>query len=109
MRTTRMRRRNPSRRCRTRQRRATSRRNPCLPAHRHAERVSASMNSDRREAGQRGVHRSEEHTSELQSLMRLSYAVFCLKKKELILTTHAAPPVKYTTAVIQSLHYTGVA
>src|SRR3546814_8336390 len=31
----------------------------------------------------RGV-RSEEHTSELQSLMRISYAVFCLKKK----TTH---------------------
>src|SRR3546814_6544469 len=29
-------------------------------------------------------HRSEEHTSELQSLMRISYAVFCLKKK----TTH---------------------
>src|SRR3546814_10321637 len=30
-----------------------------------------------------GVHRprSEEHTSELQSLMRISYAVFCLKKK----------------------------
>src|SRR3546814_7494888 len=27
-------------------------------------------------------HRSEEHTSELQSLMRLSYAVFCLKKKK---------------------------
>src|SRR3546814_5502514 len=26
--------------------------------------------------------RSEEHTSELQSLMRISYAVFCLKKKE---------------------------
>src|SRR3546814_5194065 len=31
--------------------------------------------------------RSEEHTSELQSLMRISYAVFCLKKK----TTHNAP------------------
>src|SRR3546814_7796543 len=31
---------------------------------------------------QRGkFHRSEEHTSELQSLMRISYAVFCLKKK----------------------------
>src|SRR3546814_4618209 len=29
----------------------------------------------------RGVVRSEEHTSELQSLMRISYAVFCLKKK----------------------------
>src|SRR3546814_10363133 len=31
--------------------------------------------------------RSEEHTSELQSLMRHSYAVFCLKKKKQILTT----------------------
>src|SRR3546814_584942 len=30
----------------------------------------------------RGVRRSEEHTSELQSLMRISYAVFCLKKKK---------------------------
>src|SRR3546814_5802058 len=30
--------------------------------------------------------RSEEHTSELQSLIRTSYAVFCLKKKKLILT-----------------------
>src|SRR3546814_7446734 len=32
--------------------------------------------------------RSEEHTSELQSLMRISYAVFCLKKKILIKTHH---------------------
>src|SRR3546814_9962525 len=31
--------------------------------------------------GHRGI-RSEEHTSELQSLMRISYAVFCLKKKK---------------------------
>src|SRR3546814_2881019 len=30
----------------------------------------------------RDAHRSEEHTSELQSLMRISYAVFCLKKKK---------------------------
>src|SRR3546814_2411780 len=30
--------------------------------------------------------RSEEHTSELQSLMRISYAVFCLKKKHYIIT-----------------------
>src|SRR3546814_5787609 len=30
------------------------------------------------------MHRSEEHTSELQSLMRISYAVFCLKKKNTI-------------------------
>src|SRR3546814_7159496 len=32
-------------------------------------------------ARQRRPGRSEEHTSELQSLMRISYAVFCLKKK----------------------------
>src|SRR3546814_10048777 len=31
--------------------------------------------------GRRTADRSEEHTSELQSLMRISYAVFCLKKK----------------------------
>src|SRR3546814_9602598 len=31
----------------------------------------------------REVDRSEEHTSELQSLMRISYAVFCLKKKKI--------------------------
>src|SRR3546814_4002572 len=30
------------------------------------------------------IGRSEEHTSELQSLMRISYAVFCLKKKKVI-------------------------
>src|SRR3546814_3550484 len=32
--------------------------------------------------------RSEEHTSELQSLMRISYAVFCLKKKNKLLNEH---------------------
>src|SRR3546814_1621367 len=36
-------------------------------------------------------HRSEEHTSELQSLMRISYAVFCLKKKKHT-TTHEDEP-----------------
>src|SRR3546814_9956693 len=42
----------------------------------------------RRRPGTHGAHRrgsdrrSEEHTSELQSLMRISYAVFCLKKKK---------------------------
>src|SRR3546814_4413363 len=40
-------------------------------------------------------HRSEEHTSELQSLMRISYAVFCLKKKKK--HTH----VYYTTCDIK--------
>src|SRR3546814_10079721 len=33
-------------------------------------------------AGRHVDHRSEEHTSELQSLMRISYAVLCLKKKK---------------------------
>src|SRR3546814_1109680 len=32
--------------------------------------------------------RSEEHTSELQSLMRISYAVFCLKKKTIHISIH---------------------
>src|SRR3546814_19413590 len=41
---------------------------------------------DPRGARARGprLGRSEEHTSELQSLMRISYAVFCLKKKKMI-------------------------
>src|SRR3546814_3445821 len=38
--------------------------------------------SGARRAGRRQHLRSEEHTSELQSLMRISYAVFCLKKKK---------------------------
>src|SRR3546814_7704786 len=33
--------------------------------------------------------RSEEHTSELQSLMRISYAVFCLKKKKITTKRHS--------------------
>src|SRR3546814_3707813 len=41
-----------------------------LPPTRHIDRT-----------GQATLYRSEEHTSELQSLMRISYAVFCLKKK----------------------------
>src|SRR3546814_7942269 len=39
--------------------------------------------------------RSEEHTSELQSLMRISYAVFCLKKK----TTHMPDAIELTRAL----------
>src|SRR3546814_1403673 len=45
---------------------------------------------------QRGAahDRSEEHTSELQSLMRISYAVFCLNKK---ITTHSNPDSHFTS------------
>src|SRR3546814_8151646 len=45
-------------------------------------RVAAAAGACRSSHFQAWVVRSEEHTSELQSLMRISYAVFCLKKKK---------------------------
>src|SRR3546814_2884999 len=48
---------------------------PCMT--RHAAVTLPPPSADRRTSSDR----SEEHTSELQSLMRISYAVFCLKKK----------------------------
>src|SRR3546814_1574075 len=53
-----------------------ARRRPQRPPRRHGQ----SESRREQEGNQRG--RSEEHTSELQSLMRISYAVFCLKKKK---------------------------
>src|SRR3546814_6591043 len=44
--------------------------------------------------------RSEEHTSELQSLMRISYAVFCLNKKKKTLTQHISVTT-YPTHTLQ--------
>src|SRR3546814_1075521 len=46
--------------------------------------------------------RSEEHTSELQSLMRISYAVFCLKKKTTITTTTSSN-IKHTNSISHNL------
>src|SRR3546814_9681328 len=43
--------------------------------------------------------RSEERTSELQSLIRISYAVFCLKKK-----ANARTPINNATLVVRHLH-----
>src|SRR3546814_4448001 len=46
--------------------------------------------------GEDVLQRSEEHTSELQSLMRISYAVFCLKQKNTFLVSSAClsyPPL----------------
>src|SRR3546814_4634582 len=57
--------------------------------------------SDRMPNTRSGVGRSEEHTSELQSLMRNSYAVFCLKKKKHYadhVTTHLHPCHNSTTS-----------
>src|SRR3546814_2888793 len=50
------------------------------------------------------IARSEEHTSELQSLMRISYAVFCLKKKNKKMTSQIAQNIsyKYTTIEIET-------
>src|SRR3546814_2885180 len=48
------------------------------------------------EGGNQGNQRSEEHTSELQSLMRISYAVFCLKKKKKKKRTQKAKIVQET-------------
>src|SRR3546814_1076176 len=44
-----------------------------------------------------GEHRSEEHTSELQSLMRISYAVFCLKKKKTIYNNNYSHIIRQKT------------
>src|SRR3546814_4788817 len=57
-----------------------------VPADRH--RLLAGLEHVDRDIGPgREPQRSEEHTSELQSLMRISYAVFCLKKKKNTQTT----------------------
>src|SRR3546814_2110519 len=55
-----------------------------LGAHRRAGGTGLFLGRRYRRDGapRRGPRRSEEHTSELQSLMRISYAVFCLKKKK---------------------------
>src|SRR3546814_5879986 len=49
-----------------------------------------------RRTGERLDTRSEEHTSELQSLMRISYAVFCLKKTKTIHTQITRSNIYYT-------------
>src|SRR3546814_9264545 len=90
---------------------------PARPPARHRSAVRSLRSPDggraqraaggRRAAGQGhgcGLHgddgqaaaRSEEHTSELQSLMRISYAVFCLKKKTSYIA-HKRSPKKHTT------------
>src|SRR3546814_4985822 len=59
--------------------------------------VEAILVTERERVAVNGDDRSEEHTSELQSLMRISYAVFCLKKKKKQTT-------KKTKAQISSTH-----
>src|SRR3546814_3988774 len=73
-----------------------------VPLHAEAEAVAGRLDALDHAVGRQRVHhharagllhrlvvrRSEEHTSELQSLMRISYAVFCLKKKKNNTTRH---------------------
>src|SRR3546814_7698840 len=72
---------------------ATAPRRPCPPVSLVLEGTADFTENHLREAEDRierrsqvvadiGQERSEEHTSEIQSLMRISYAVFCLKKKK---------------------------
>src|SRR3546814_1776392 len=59
--------------------------NGCVDAREHHFKLNVAgfgIGDDRGGRGIFAVQRSEEHTSELQSLMRTSYAVFCLKKKK---------------------------
>src|SRR3546814_6418924 len=65
---------------------------------------AAAVGPDRRGAAR---IRSEEHTSELQSLMRISYAVFCLKKKTIhppYHHTHPQPQPQATHCTQQPIH-----
>src|SRR3546814_8723842 len=50
--------------------------------------------------GARACDRSEEHTSELQSLMRISYAVFCLNKKKIIQPRTVVELTAYHSTII---------
>src|SRR3546814_4594379 len=58
-----------------------------------------------RPAAARSCGRSEEHTSELQSLMRISYAVFCLKKKKKTHQIHNYPTQLQMTPTTNTTKY----
>src|SRR3546814_5567860 len=81
-----------------RQRRQGRRSQMAVPGDLRARRRAAGtalLSPAERLSAQRGPGRSEEHTSELQSLMRISYAVFCLKKKT-ITQRHKTQPNNIT-------------
>src|SRR3546814_5488480 len=69
-------------RCRTRSRKRFSQSMPANRRPRQRPERRTFIGADTAMVRPLGFLRSEEHTSELQSLMRISYAVFCLKKKK---------------------------
>src|SRR3546814_1405511 len=81
------------------------------PFHREQQRLlragTAAQQQLRRQFHRRcGEDRSEEHTSELQSLMRISYAVFCLKKKTTITQQKPTRYIIPTSIYTQHIHLT---
>src|SRR3546814_4693766 len=60
---------------------------------------------DLRRSAPAGGARSEEHTSELQSLMRISYAVFCLKKKTIQIHKSSITLIYKTTPHFTDVQY----
>src|SRR3546814_6782202 len=89
---------------------ASSCRSPPSPPHKplrgnmtppHRRKYWRSSHSWRRPSTALHNSRSEEHTSELQSLMRISYAVFCLKKK-----TKTSQHIHNTQVCIKQIRYT---
>src|SRR3546814_2423864 len=76
------------------------------PHRRQQEKITARQARRRRHRPGPSAARSEEHTSELQSLMRISYAVFCLKKKMTTTQTHKQPSRKSPRCPSRANHST---
>src|SRR3546814_1701184 len=64
------------------------------------DRLEEVLASDGRRFAADNALRSEEHTSELQSLMRISYAVFCLKKKKITSQTNISKYIIHKLTLI---------
>src|SRR3546814_1260975 len=81
----------------------------CARARARPQRNRAPRRAAARDTGARrardGAGRSEEHTSELQSLMRISYAVFCLKKKKKNETIRYHTQINETNKTTRMIHY----
>src|SRR3546814_2895756 len=96
-----------SARCRARRAARDDRACATKPLPTRAERAEGARPASGRNnlPGRKRHCRSEEHTSELQSLMRISYAVFCLKKQTRTQnTTFALKKVLPSTTTVYSLH-----
>src|SRR3546814_7528690 len=78
---------------------------PLCPIEDHGQMSQSRWTTTARMRATRG--RSEEHTSELQSLMRISYAVFCLTKKKTATQQKTAPELNISTISTNNINTTG--